>query len=99
MLSASERRIVWWQRRQRGRGGEHGGGIGEEKGLVALSAVGAKRRAWRRHRTGGERGSVVGGGKEEKIPAKQQIKIDNVMRIMNGATAVLATTVSIAWSS
>ena len=40
-----------------------------------------------------------GGGKEEKIPAKQQIKIDNVMRIMNGATAVLATTVSIAWSS
>ena len=27
-----------------------------------------------------------GGGKEEKIPAKQQIKIDNVMRIMNGAT-------------
>ena len=26
-----------------------------------------------------------GGGKEEKIPAKQQIKIDNVMRIMNGA--------------
>ena len=30
-----------------------------------------------------------GGGKEEKIPAKQQIKIDNVMRIMNGATAAM----------
>jgi len=28
-----------------------------------------------------------GGGKEEKIPAKQQIKIDNVMRIMNGESA------------
>ena len=28
-----------------------------------------------------------GGGKEEKIPAKTQIKIDNVMRIMNGAPA------------
>ena len=32
-------------------------------------------------------GGKKGGKKEEKIPAKTQIKIDNVMRIMNGGAA------------
>jgi len=36
---------------------------------------------------GGGKGGGKGGKKEEKIPAKTQIKIDNVMRIMNGEAA------------
>ena len=43
----------------------------------------------KKKKKGGNKPGAGGGkkGKEEKIPAKTQIKIDNVMRIMKGESA------------